>query len=374
MADIAHVLPRASKAIAHGIERGFHLGAQLYVSRDGRIVADDAIGYATFDEDGPARPLRADDLALWLSASKPIGALAAGQLWEQGRLDIDAPIASLIPEFAQGGKDGITMRHVLTHTGGFREVDLRDLTLPWDECIARICAAPLEKDWTPGQRAGYHDRPAWYILGECIRRIDGRAYGKYVREEIFVPLGMEDCWLGMEGETYAAYGDRIVPTYGTERGARDRQSWHDKEAVTVCWPPGNGRGPMRQLGALYEALLEGGSRNGAEILQPETVNEMTRRHRTDMFDETFRHKMDWGLGFILDSNRYGEKTVPYGYGLHCSEDTFGHGGRQSVASFADPQCGLVVAVFFNGMPGEPRHNSRIRDFATALYEDLGLAG
>ena len=62
--------------------------------------------------------------------------------------------------------------------------------------------------------------------------------------------------------------------------------------------------------------------------------------------------MDWGLGTIIDSNRYGVDTVPYGYGKHSSPTTFGHGGSQSSVGFADPERKLVVAVVFNGMPGE----------------------
>lgn len=374
MNDKIQELPRTTEVVRAGIERGFHIGAQWYVSMKSETIADAALGFASLhdnaDEALSGRALEQSDLMLWLSASKPIGAVALGQLWEQNRLDIDQPVASIIPEFAQGGKSDITLRHVLTHTGGFRTAQLKDIAQPWDECIALICSSPHEDDWAPGERAGYHDRPAWYIVGECVRRVDGRAYGEYVRDEIFAPLGMNDSWIGMSDSTFDGYDDRIVPTYFTARGARDTQSWHLRESVTPCWPPGNGRGPMRDLAKFYEALLQGGGPN--ELLQPETINELVSRHRVDLFDETFQHKMDWGLGFIIDSNHYGAKTVPYGYGLHCSSATFGHGGRQSVVSFADPEHDLVVTAAFNGMPGEPRHNTRVREFATAVYEDLGL--
>ena len=76
--------------------------------------------------------------------------------------------------------------------------------------------------------------------------------------------------------------------------------------------------------------------------------------------------------FIINSNEYGELTVPYGYGRHASKSAFGHGGRECMSAFADPQHDLVVIANFNGMPGEPRHNQRVRDFNTAVYEDLGL--
>ncbi len=99
---------------------------------------------------------------------------------------------------------------------------------------------------------------------------------------------------------------------------------------------------------------------------------MTARQREGMFDETFKHTMDWGLGLIVDSNRYGADTVPYGFGPYSSESTYGHGGAQSSVGFCDPQHDLVAAVVFNGMPGEGKHNARIRKFLAALYEDLGL--
>lgn len=365
-----------SRELIHdGIARGHHVGAQVYVSLKGEAVIDEAIGLARVGESGGPdgeRSLERDDLALWLSATKPVAAIAIAQLWERGKLDLDAPIADTIPEFDVNGKAPITTRHVLTHTGGFREADLAFIEPDWDEAVRKVCEAPLEKDWVIGETAGYHDRSGWYVLGEIVRRIDGRHFRDYVRAEIFGPLGMDDCWVGMPPERYRAYGDRITPTYITERGAMTDADMAAEEACVPCVPGGNGRGPMRQLGRFYEALLNGGELDGTRILKFESVAEFTRTHRADTYDETFRHKMDWGLGFIMDSKHHGKQTVPYGYGDHASARTFGHGGRQSVASFADPEHGLVCCVQFNGMPGEPRHNQRARKFATALYEDLGL--
>ena len=91
-----------------------------------------------------------------------------------------------------------------------------------------------------------------------------------------------------------------------------------------------------------------------------------------MLDETFGQVMDWGLGFLLDNKRYGP-AIPYGYGRHASARTFGHSGKESSTGFADPDAGLVVTVVFNGMPGEPKHDRRLRHVTAAIYEDLGLA-
>ncbi len=136
--------------------------------------------------------MRSDHLMLWMSSVKPVTAIAIAQMWERGLLSIDDPVARHIPEFAVNGKAAITIRHVLTHTGGFPKAALQWSDAPWDNVVAEICAGPIEAGWIPGQTAGYHVACGWYILGELVRRLDGRPYSRYVRESIFEPLGMID--------------------------------------------------------------------------------------------------------------------------------------------------------------------------------------
>ena len=99
---------------------------------------------------------------------------------------------------------------------------------------------------------------------------------------------------------------------------------------------------------------------------------MVSRQREGMFDLTFQHIMDWGFGVIINSVRHGQSTVPYGFGMHASDSTFGHGGMQSSSAFADPENGLAVAWVCNGMPGEVKHQLRAREINTLIYEELGL--
>ena len=108
------------------------------------------------------------------------------------------------------------------------------------------------------------------------------------------------------------------------------------------------------------------------MLTPQSVEAITAPHRVGMYDNTFRHTMDWGLGFLINSARYGPGPAPYGYGPHASPRTFGHGGSQCATAFADPERGLAVAIVWNGRPGEARHDQRLRETLTALYEDLRL--
>ena len=363
-------LPRTFSLIRQGMADGLHPGAQIYVSLMGETFAEFAVG-----ESRPGVPMATDTLMLWLSSGKPIAAVAVAQLWECGRLDLDDPVMRHLPEFGQNGKERVTVRHLLTHTGGFRAPEGVWRVAPWDEILGVIFAAPLEEGWVPGRDAGYHTASSWYVLGELVRRLDGRPYAEYVREEIFLPLQMRDSWVGMPPEEYRAYGDRIGRMFNTSgRESPDIEMWTSEAALAESRPGGNAFGPVRELGRFYEMLIQRGEWQGARILRPQTVEALTARHRVGVKDRTFQHVMDWGLGFIVNSNQYGAETVPYGFGRRASPRAFGHGGQQSSVGFADPEYGLAAALAFNGMPGEPRHNRRIRDVLTALYEDLGLSG
>jgi CubicO group peptidase (beta-lactamase class C family) len=202
-------LPRARAVLARGIEEGLHIGAQLYVSVHGRVIADCALG-----ESRPGVPMTPDSLMIWFSSTKAVVAIALAQQWERGRCDLDDPVCAHIPEFGANGKQGVTIRHLLTHTGGFRFADgfgtrRGPFTVSWGENLARVCAAPLEPGWVPGTKAGYHPTSSMLVLGEIVHRLDGRPFDLYVREAIFAPLGMVDSWIGMPADRYRAYGDRI---------------------------------------------------------------------------------------------------------------------------------------------------------------------
>lgn len=365
----AERLPNTLAAIDDGRRRGLHLGAQLYVSRRGEPLADLAAGWARADE-----PLTPDHWAVWLSATKPLTAVALARLWEAGALDLDDPIARHLPEFGAAGKGGITLRHALTHTGGFRMLEVGWPEASWDEIVARIAARKPEPRWVPGEKAGYHLTSSWFILGEVIRRLDGRPFARYVRAEVCEPLGMERSWIGMPAEVWRAEHHRLAPLYDTSgSGAPRERNWATEERTTRPSPGGNGRGPIRELGWFYEALLAGGIRNGRRLLTPQTVAALTAHHRVGLYDHTFRHDLDWGLGFIPDNNHHGADTIPYGYGRHASRRSFGHSGFRSTVGFADPIHGLVVALAFNGTPDEEPHRRRMQTALEAIYEDLELS-
>jgi len=239
-------MTRTIFALEQGIADDSHLGAQIYISLNGRVVLDIGIGEARFGV-----PMRSDSIVWWLSAVKPVTAVAIAQLWERGKLELDDRIAPHIPEFAAGGKEKITIRHLLTHTGGFRGVSSNASPDPWDQIIAAICAARIEPHWIPGQKAGYHLASSWLILAEIVRRLDGRMIDRYARQEIFEPLMMNDSWIGIPRDRIDAYGDRIASTYSTEKvPPNPSDPPPTADFLSMVRPGGNGRGPVRELARL----------------------------------------------------------------------------------------------------------------------------
>jgi CubicO group peptidase (beta-lactamase class C family) len=317
--------------------------------------------------------MRVDTLLPWFSCTKAVTAVAVLQQWERGRLHLDDRVVVHVPEFDGGGKGDITVRHLLTHTAGIRNaVSQRDnRRFTWEENVAAICAAPLDDGWRPGWRAGYHAVTAFHLLGEIVRRADGRPFADYVSEEVLEPLDMGDAWLSLPPERFRAYGDRVGRMHAADGTVVRGLDADDSFERTL--PSGSGIGPMGDLVKLYEALLAGGEREGERVLRRETVEALTARHRVGMRDETFGMVIDWGLGVMVNSWHYRRRATSYGYGDHASMRAYGHGGSQSSLAFADPDAGLAVALCCNAMPGEAANHRRTQPVITALYEELGLA-
>ncbi len=345
---------------------GLHDGAQVYVSRYGEPLLDVAVG-----ESNPGRALERDDVMLWYSSGKPVTTTAVLQLWERGRLGLDDPVADFVAGWG-AGKERVTLRHVLTHTGGFTMAgrgELFDTDISYAEAVARIAAHPAE--WEPGTKAGYHPTSGWKILGAVVEAVDGRPIDRYVADEVLAPAGMEESRLGVPVDEQAALGPRLVPVawkghaiavqdsdglrmlpYHIER--IHNQAWH----VAKVEPGGGMRGPARELGRLYESLLG----HGALLLEPRTVGVMAAVHRYGLPDVIFGGmKTPWGLGVQVAGGMSG------GPGRRA----LGHGGMASSRGFADPDAGLVAVLVCNGLPDPLRNEQRMSAFTDGIYRAFG---
>jgi CubicO group peptidase (beta-lactamase class C family) len=342
---------------------GWHDGAQCYVSRNGDVLLD-----ATVGESRTGRRLEVDDLMLLYSAGKPVTVVAILQLWEQGKLGLDDRVGEYVDGWG-AGKERCTIRHVLTHTGGFPNADTKlfDADVPYAEVVARIAESPA--GWEPGTDAAYHPSSGWKILGAIVERVDGRPIDRYLREEVFAPLGIENMRLGIPQEEQSTLGDRIAPVYWRghvlpvvdEDGSLQMvpykvDQFHNEPHFVAKVEPGGGmRGPARELGRFYESLLG----MGPSVLEPRTVEVMGAVHRYGIKDRLFRQNIPWGLG------------VQVAFTGGTGRRAFGHGGMASSRALADPEFGLVMVVVSNGLTGFVEAEQRLFEVTDAVYSALG---
>ncbi|MEM7807461.1 MAG: serine hydrolase domain-containing protein [Planctomycetota bacterium] len=370
--EVQQRLPSVAAVFEQGLDEQ-HPGVQVYVSLDGTPIVDAALGQAR-----PGVELSPDHLTLWMSAGKPLAAYLAARLVAAGRLYLSDRVEDLVPAFGSGGKEAITVRHLLTHTGGFRQVSSNWSPSPWAEVIERVCDAALEDDWIPGETAGYHVASGWYMLVEVCRIVSGvdatdAAISAMFERDVLGPLGMERSHVGMSRHRYIDYGVESAVSLDMSKTPASPLAFPNSEKGHVlCRPGGNARGPARSLGRFYEQLLrDRGDMPGDAILPGEIAREFTTRQRVGRRDETFKAQIDWCLGFLAADVE--GRRIPYGYGPHASPDTFGHSGNRSSCAFADPAHRLVVVWVTTGLPSELLHQRRQHAVNAAIYEDLNLA-
>lgn len=355
---------RTVGVVGRGMEEGWHDGFQLAV-----IVRGEARGLCL----GLARegePMGPATCCAWLSAGKPLTALLLARAVDRGCMGWDDRVSGWIPAFASGGKGAVTLRHLLTHTGGMRAADGIDGALGWEEALERACGMPLEEGWVPGVTAGYHARGSWLVLAEVACRALGGGFQELVTREVTGPLGVEGLRFDWTEEAAlgAGRGWSVLRHAGPAAGRGLPEP--DPGLGSGRMEPGAGlRGSATELARVHAALMD----PPTGWLSRGVLAEVLGRQRAGALDLTFGAVVDMGLGWVLSTAGAGGQAMPYGYGPHAGARCFGHSGRQSACAFGDPDAGVAVAWCFNGMPGERIHQARQREVNAAVYEDLGLA-
>jgi CubicO group peptidase (beta-lactamase class C family) len=302
---------------------------------------------ARLGERAPGIPMDAAARMLWFSATKPLTAVCVLMLAERDAIDLDAPIARVWPEFAQGGKGGCTVRHVLTHQGGFPVFPASfDWTRidDWDAVTA--ATAGIEAAWAPGTAVGYHPVTYGFALGEVIRRVDGRVPRDFMREELFQPLGMDaSLGVGASGDIGGVVPVRAMsevtlddPT-GVERRTSDIVGRFNAAAtLRGQLPAANAVGTAEALARFYAMLSGLGEFEGVRLLRSETVREATSAQARTARDRTSGYPAAYGLGFIVG-----------GYPPLDQPGAYGHFGQQCAVGWADPARGVAAAYITNGL-------------------------
>src|SRR5579871_2510802 len=208
--------PAVRAAFEHNLTSGADLGESFCATVDGEIVVDLWGGWA---DEAKTRPWEKDTIVNVYSTTKTMTALCALMLADRGALDFNAPVARYWPEFAANGKAEVTVAQLMSHASGLsgweEKVTTEDL-YDWEKVTALLAAqAPY---WAPGTASGYHAVTQGYLVGEVVRRIDGRSLGTFFREEIAEPLDA-DFWIGLPASEDHRVAD-LVP-FELPAGAAD---------------------------------------------------------------------------------------------------------------------------------------------------------
>jgi CubicO group peptidase (beta-lactamase class C family) len=359
--------PAALAGVWQRVERlyrtGIHPAIQLCVRRHGQVIIDRAIGHAAGN--GPDDPPHGRKIAATpetpfniYSASKAITAMVIHLLDQRRLVHLNDPACEYIPEFGRNGKERITIQHLLTHRAGMPNLpaEAMDLDLLQHEeaIVDLLCNA--QPSWPPGRRLAYHAITGGFILGEIVRRVTGKTIRTVLKQEILQPLGFRWMNYGVAPRDVAkvalAYitGPPVLPPLSTilERalGAPMRRVItlsNDARFLSAVVPAGNVVATANELSRFYQLLLDGGTMDGIEIFQPQTIRRATQESSYLEFDLTLVLPLRYGIGFMLGGSfvsLYGPDTV----------NAFGHLGFTNIISWADPDRQVAGALMTSGKP------------------------
>ena len=367
---------------------GYDVGASLAVTLEGEFVVDLWAGYADAAE---TRPWEQDTIVNVFSTTKVMTSICTLMLVDRGLLDLDAPVAKYWPEFAQGGKEELPVRYLLSHTAGLpgfnKQFPLEGL-YDWDFCVTMLAAQ--KPWWTPGTRSGYHAITFGYLLGELVRRITGKTIGAFFQEEVAKPLNA-DFYIGLP-EKHDARVANLIPfklpfvfKLISNRVIRKLFFWHPtlkvfskpkgqvnikafvEEIKSRAWrgaeiPAANGHGNARSIARIGAALACGGKLDGVRLLSASTINQALEEQCYGK-DKILRLPVRFGLGFGLPSD-----TVP----LPNPRSLYWGGFGGSIAFIdldAKVSCGFAMNKMMMGIQGDIR-SERFREALYTAYEAL----
>ena len=335
------------------VKSGRELGLQAAVYVEGQLVADVWAGDMKRGEG--ARTVDGDTLFTSWSTTKGFVATCLHILADRKQVDYNTPVAQYWPEFGCRGKEVITVRQALNHTAGIPQLPAGtavDSLSDWDGMCAAI--AELEPLWEPGVKAAYHALTFGWIIGEVVRRVDGRSISAFAREELCEPLGISDFYLGVPPaveDRVATLVDDVAPEAGS--GLREQAlPLHTATADTMNLPavrraaiPGSG-GIMnaRAIARHYAALAAGGELAGVRILSADRVAAATAL-QTDAHDEVMEVRNSKALGYMLGGVEEEGGDVRIG----STGSAFGHPGLGGSIGFADPSRAMAVGFTKNLM-------------------------
>jgi CubicO group peptidase (beta-lactamase class C family) len=351
----------------------------------------------------PGQPWARDTLAVLMSATKGLATVCAQMLADDGLLDTEAPVAEYWPEFDRPDKAGILVRHVLTHTSGILGLGPPPLPVRWDGAgwddydaiAAAVAAAPVL--WRPGERYGYHALTYGWMIGELVRRFTGVTIGRFFRERVADPLGL-DAWIGTpsaEDRRVALVAERLTAGMSPavrlvylagQRRLRDPATLcgqaylasdgrylvdtfgrliNERLILSAELPFGGATATARSVARLYSVLAEGGGLDGVRLLSPEVI-ERFRRVQVAMPDAVLLDAapavlrrfiaapVRRTLGYLVNPSGLDGKAL---FGPNPA--AYGHDGAGGQLAFCDPDARIGVGFLRSELTSSPVFSRRL---------------
>jgi CubicO group peptidase (beta-lactamase class C family) len=362
-------------------ERG-EIGASVCVMVDGEPVVDLWGGVVERDRD---QAWAEDTVSVVFSTTKGVTALCAHILASRGQLDFAAPVATYWPEFAQAGKESITVGTLISHRAGLPTVStpLADgAFFDWDGMVTALAAE--RPAWEPGSQHGYHAFTFGWLVGEVVRRVSGKSLGEFVRAEIAEPLGL-DLWLGLPAE--------IEPRVAT-MGYADPQPGDEPSRLSVAavTEPKSLQGTvLLNTGGYLAGAFNTPEAHAAEM---GSVGAITNaRALAGMYaglarlvDGAALARMATTVAAGRDAIAFANSRYTYGFipsidnrheapGLRdsmiLSADAFGHPGLGGGVGFVSPANRMSFGYTMNAMGPSTLLNPRGQSLVDAVYTSLG---
>lgn len=364
-------------------------GAALCVWHRGEKVVD--LWGGTVDAGG-AR-WKSDTASVSYSTTKGVASTLMHILVDEGAIDYDEPVAKHWPEFAQSGKERITIRQVMCHEAGLYDicsmVDHARRMLDWDYMVHALeTAHPIHQ---PGAAHGYHGLTYGYLIGEIVQRVTGKPFSEVLQEKIARPLGLDGLFIGIPSDQAHRRATLQLGGLQGQRGGADRTraylaginrwlrlagvpvdlreaeraliphgidevDFNSPEFAAACIPSANGVFTARSLATLYAALAGGGQLDGVRLLSEETLHRASTIQNTTV-DRVVPFPMQWRLGYHRPFTMgMGPLAMGLGGSIRHGIGHFGFGGS---GAWADFDRNLSVALTLNSGVGTPFGDLRI---------------
>ncbi len=371
------------KHLAQLFEENFsrfgELGAAVSIWQNGKSILELHGGYRDAKRESPWTP---DTIVLFWSATKGLGSACLLHLLQERKIALTRPVAEFWPEFAQAGKNEITIGQLLSHQAGLCALDTPVDVLDYSAVIAAIEKQPPL--WPPGTAHGYHARTFGFLLDELMRRISGITIGEYWREVFADPLKL-DIWIGLPKsentrvatinaakvgkppEPKQFYADLLTSgtlvrkVFTSPHGLNSVSGMNDPDVRALSFVSFGGIGNATSLAKFYAMLANNGELDGRRFFTRETIAQMTTTLASGM-DRVFQIPTAFSAGFMKDP----PDTLRRLFGP--SPLAFGHPGAGGSHAFADPENRISFAYVMNQMEQSLLPTERSLRLVDAIYK------